>query len=128
MDGVRGQGDAGAGQDAEAGVAAAFGPFVVLFGQDGADEADQGIAAGEDPDDIGAAADLAVQPLLRVVGPDLPPEFLGEAGERQHVRAGCLQVLSHLGQLVLHGVDEAVVLGRAPKQRRAGHRPSAAAS
>jgi hypothetical protein len=36
----------------------------VLFGQDGADEADQGVAAGEDPDDVGAAADLAVQPFL----------------------------------------------------------------
>ena len=63
----RGEGDAGAGEDVEAEVAAAFGPFVVLFGQDGADEADQGVAAGEDPDDVGAAADLPVQPFLRVV-------------------------------------------------------------
>jgi hypothetical protein len=38
------------GEDVEAEVAAAFGPFVVLLGQHGADEADQGIAAGEDPD------------------------------------------------------------------------------
>jgi hypothetical protein len=35
-------------------------------GQDSADEADQGIAVGEDAGDVGAAADLAVQPLLRV--------------------------------------------------------------
>ena len=73
------EGDAGAGEDVEAEVAAAFGPFVVLLGQDGADEADQGVAAGEDPDDVGAAADLAVQPLLGVVGPDLPPELFREA-------------------------------------------------
>jgi hypothetical protein len=39
-----------------------------LFGQDGADEADQGGAAGEDADDVGAAADLFVEPLLGVVG------------------------------------------------------------
>jgi hypothetical protein len=57
-------GGAGAGEDVESEVAAAFGPFVVLFGQDGAGEADQGIAAGEDSDDVGAPADLAVQPFF----------------------------------------------------------------
>src|SRR4051812_40528339 len=41
-----------AGEEVEAEVAAAFGPFVVLFGQDGADEAGQGGAVGEDPDDV----------------------------------------------------------------------------
>jgi len=64
-----GEGDAGAGEDVEAEVAAAFGPFVVLFGQDRADEADQGVAAGEDADDVGAAADLAVEPLDRYLEP-----------------------------------------------------------
>jgi hypothetical protein len=59
-----GEGDAGAGEDVEAEVAAAFGPFVVLLGQDRADKADQRVAAGEDPDDVGAPADLAVQPFL----------------------------------------------------------------
>jgi hypothetical protein len=58
------EGDAGAGQDVLAEVAAPLGPFVVLLGEDGAEEADQGIAAGEDPDDVGAAADLAVEALL----------------------------------------------------------------
>ena len=70
---------AGFGEDVEAEVAAAFGPFVVLFGQDGADEADQGLAVGEDADDVGAAADFAVEAFLGVVGPDLAPEFLGKA-------------------------------------------------
>ncbi len=62
--GVGDEDDAGAGQDVHAEVAAAFGPFVVLLGQDGADEPDQGVAVGEDADDVGAAADLAVQPFL----------------------------------------------------------------
>jgi hypothetical protein len=33
----------------------------VLLGQDGADEADQGVSVGEDPDDIGVVADLPVE-------------------------------------------------------------------
>jgi hypothetical protein len=66
----RGGGDAGACQDVEAEVAAAFGPFVVLLGQDGADEADQGVAAGEDAHDVGAAADLAVEPFLGYLEPE----------------------------------------------------------
>ena len=49
-------GDAGSGEDVEAEVAAAFGPFVVLLGQDCADEADEGVAVGEDADDVGPAA------------------------------------------------------------------------
>ena len=38
-----------AGEDVEAEVAAAFGPLVVLLGQDGADEPDDGCAVGEIP-------------------------------------------------------------------------------
>jgi hypothetical protein len=48
------KGHTGAGQDVESEVAAAFDPVVVLFGQDGSDEADRGVAVGEDADDIGA--------------------------------------------------------------------------
>jgi len=36
----------------------------VLLGQDRADEADEGVAGREDPDDVRAAADLPVQALL----------------------------------------------------------------
>jgi hypothetical protein len=36
----------------------------VLLGQDRADQADDRGAIGEDPDDVGAAADLAVEPLV----------------------------------------------------------------
>ena len=50
-----------------------------LFGEHGADESDQGGSVGEDADHVGAAADLAVEPFLGVVGPDLAPQFLREA-------------------------------------------------
>jgi hypothetical protein len=51
----------------------------VLLGQDGADEAHQGVAAGEDPGDVGPAADLAVEPLLQS-----PPRCPGRFG--RHLR------------------------------------------
>jgi len=45
-------------------VAAALDPVIVLLGQDCADEAEQGVAVGEDADYVGAAADLSVEPLV----------------------------------------------------------------
>ena len=42
------------------------GPFVVLLEEQGADEADDGGLVREDPDDIAAALDFAVEPLERV--------------------------------------------------------------
>jgi len=45
-------------------------PFVVGFDEDGAGQAEQGGGVGEDSDDVGAALDLLVQPLLR---PDPDP-------------------------------------------------------
>jgi hypothetical protein len=57
-------GEAAFGEDAQADVAAHLGPFVVLLGEYGADQADQGGPVWEDPDDVGAAADLAVQSFL----------------------------------------------------------------
>jgi hypothetical protein len=39
-------------------------PLVVLLGEHRADQADDRLAVGEDPDDVGAPADLLVQPLL----------------------------------------------------------------
>jgi hypothetical protein len=44
------------------------GPFIVLFEQDGADEAGDGGFVGEDADDVGAPLDLADQPLDGVGG------------------------------------------------------------
>jgi len=45
-------------------IASGDGPFVVLFAEDGADEADGGGPVGEDPDDVGAAAELLVESFL----------------------------------------------------------------
>jgi len=39
-------------------------PLVVLFGEDGADEADDGTPVGEDPDYVGPPADFLVQSFL----------------------------------------------------------------
>ena len=52
-------------------VAPGDGPLVVLVGEHGTDEADHGGVVGEDPDDVRASLDLLVEPLERVVGPDL---------------------------------------------------------
>jgi hypothetical protein len=42
-------------------VAAGLGPFVVLLGQDRADEADDRVAVREDPDDVGPSPDFFVE-------------------------------------------------------------------
>ena len=63
----------------------------MLFGDDGADEADDGGAIGEDADDVGAAADLLVQPLERVVAPQLPLVLLRKRGEGEQVGPGLVQ-------------------------------------
>lgn len=62
-----GTGCSGAGfaEHADAEVAAGFGQFVMLFGEHGADEGDQGVAVGEDSDDVGAPLDLSVEALDR---------------------------------------------------------------
>ena len=39
---------------------------VILLGEERADEPDHGGVVGEDPDDVGAAADLLIDPLQRV--------------------------------------------------------------
>jgi hypothetical protein len=41
------------------------GPLVVLFEEDGTDEANDGLVVGEDADDLGAALDLTVDALDR---------------------------------------------------------------
>ena len=64
MVGVVDEGQAGSAQDVEAEVAAPFGPFVVLFGQDRADQADHRVAVGEDALNVGTAADLTVEALF----------------------------------------------------------------
>jgi hypothetical protein len=67
------EGQAGFGEDFQAHVPALLGPLVGLLGQDGADQADDRGPVREDPDHVGAAADLLVQPLLWVVRSALTP-------------------------------------------------------
>ena len=109
--GVGDEGEAGLGEDVEAEVAASFGPLVGLFGEDCADEADERVAVGEDPDGVGAAADLAVQSLVRIIGPDLLPEPVGEPGEREDVRPGGIEVAVRVRELAVDVVQQPVELG-----------------
>ena len=94
----------------DAHVAAGDGPLVVLLGQDRADQADDGGAVGEDADDVGAAADLLVEPLERVVLPDLAPVLLGKAGEGEQVGGGLVEQLGRGGEALLELGDDAGVL------------------
>ena len=82
----------------------------MLLGEDRADEADDGAAVGEDADDVGAAADLPVEPLGGVVRSDLPPDLLRKGGEGEHVGAGGVEVSGHRRELVGQGVEDAVEL------------------
>jgi hypothetical protein len=80
----------------------------VLLGQHGADEPDDAGAVGEDSDHVGAPADLAVEALVGVVGPDLSPDLLGERGEGEDVGACGVEVVGDGGELFGQGVDDAV--------------------
>jgi hypothetical protein len=71
---------------------------------------------GEDADHVGAAANLLVQPLLRVVAPDLPPHLARERGERQDVLA-CVIEMGRGRELGLQRRDDLGVLG-ADRRRR----------
>ncbi len=83
----------------------------MLLREHGADETDQGLPVGEDPDDIGAAADLPVEAFLGVIGPDLTPGLLRKYGEREHVGPGGLQMVRDPGQLLLQRVQDPIELG-----------------
>jgi hypothetical protein len=69
---------------------AAFGdlPFVVLFDDDGGDEAEGCGVVGENPDHVDPAFDFTVDAFTRVGGPDLAPVLDGEAGEGEEIFAG----------------------------------------
>ena len=83
----------------------------MLFGQDGADQADDRGAVGEDTDDVDAAPDFAVEPLVGFVGPDLSPDIAWECGEGEYFVAGGVEVGVHVGQRVFDLVEQFVVLG-----------------
>lgn len=77
-----GQCRSGAGEDLEAKISAAFNPFVVLFGQHGPDQADDGGPVGEDAHDISPAPNLSIEALLRIIRPNLAPDLLGNGAGR----------------------------------------------
>ena len=72
--------------------------------------------AGKDPDDVSAAADLAVEAFLRIVGPDLPPDRLGEGGEGQDVGLAASMRAATWGRSAEDG--QPVAAGRAARRGR----------
>ena len=68
-----------AGEDVESEIAAALGPGAVLLCQHGADEPDDAGAVGEDPDHVGAPADLAVEAQLGLLDQIWRQTSLGKA-------------------------------------------------
>jgi hypothetical protein len=83
----------------------------VLLGKHGSDEADDRSPIRKDPDHVGAAADLPVQPFVRVVRPDLPPQVRRVGGERQDVGSSLLEVGYDGGKLVGQRVHDPLELG-----------------
>lgn len=71
-------------------------PFVVLLEQDGTDQANDRGLVGEDPDHIGAALDLPVQPFQWIGAVDLGTMLLGECCLCKHIGLG---VIHQRGQL-----------------------------
>ena len=61
------------------------GPFVVLFKQQCADEADDGAIVGEDADDLGAPLDLAIESLDGIGAVKLGPVLPGKGHIGEHV-------------------------------------------
>jgi hypothetical protein len=70
----------------------------MLLGEDRSDEADDRGAVGENADDVGAAADLLVQPLERVVAPELPPVLFRKCGKGEEVGRCTLEQCCSLGE------------------------------
>lgn len=50
-----------------------FDPVVILLGQHRPDQPDNRITVGKDPHDVGAPANLTIEPFGGVVGPHLRP-------------------------------------------------------
>ena len=64
------------------------GPFVVLLEQEGADEVEDGGFVRENPDDIAATLDLAVQPLERVCAVQFGAVLGGEVHVGENICLG----------------------------------------
>ena len=79
-------------------VALADEPFVVLLDDEAGGETDQRAVVGEDADDVGAAADLAVDPLERVRRAELGPVVGREGVEGEQVLLGLGEQVGDRGQ------------------------------
>ena len=69
------------------------------------------VAVGEDADDVGAAADLAVESFLGVVRPDLAPDLFRERGEGEDVGAGASRCSATAGSFSARASSDSVELG-----------------
>ena len=86
-------------------------PLVVLLGQHRAHQPDYSGPVGKDTHHIGAAPDLAVEALLRVVGPYLAPHGLGKGSKGQDVFRRIGQKLRGLGETLLQLLHHPAMLG-----------------
>ena len=85
-------------------------PLVILFEQDGTDEAGDGSFIGEDADDLSAALDLAIQSLQRIGAVQLGAVLGREAHVGQHVGLSLIHQGGELWQLGPELVGDAAPL------------------
>ena len=79
---------------------------VVLLDQHRAGEADQRGVVGEDPDDVGAPPDLAVDALQRVGAPEFGPVLARQRVEAEQVALGVEHELGDLRRDRLQALDD----------------------
>src|SRR5215210_3635453 len=94
-------------------VAAADEPLVVLFDDDARCEPDERAVVGEDADDVGAPADLAVDPLERIRRAQLRPVVCREAVEGEQVLLGLFQERRNLRQRLAQSLEGVPTSSRA---------------
>jgi hypothetical protein len=83
----------------------------VLLREDCAGEANDRGPVRKDADDIGTSADFLVEPLERIVGPDLAPVRLREGAEGEDVGGRVRQQDGGLREASFELIDDATVLG-----------------
>lgn len=64
----------------------------------------------EDSHDVGAPADLPVEPLGGAVGPDLAAHAVGEGTEHEQIIGGIVEVVGELRQATVSVLQESVEL------------------
>ena len=78
----------------------------MLLGEYRTDQPDNGAVGWKDTDDIGATLHFAIQPLERIVRPDLSPVFGWKCQIRQHVGFSFVQQVSQLGEAAAEAVGD----------------------